>query len=205
LADEDDDLRQFDPELLLTSRKVAEVLRGAEEMMRTYASMGGFGFVFGGFAKGYATSEHDIDMFLCLETVDDCTREQIRSDYFALHHYHGLPPDEKDPCELMTVLELAVKLKISSDRPLRPVIETYEEYEAICWTEILTRAVAAFVGSHRLFGDLRGSVAHVPQRWRRELFAMLPKPLDPKDARLSTLRLMKLARRTGHMRYAKKR
>lgn len=197
-------MRRFDARDLLSADRVRAVLRDSRDLLRTHVDRAnGFGFVFGGFAKGYATATHDVDLFVCLRRLDEQSIIDIRRDYFLLHERHSLQPDNDDPTEIMSIDQLQTRLALAASRSLRPVIETYEEYEAICWAEIIVGAVAEFVGESDLFFSLREQIAHLPQKWRIEVLGLMPPPIETEVAKLSTLRLLKVARRRGYLRYAK--
>jgi len=163
-----------------------------------------FAFIFGSFAKGYAKYSHDIDMFICLKNESSKNRKALNEFYFELHQKYGLAPDETDPGEIMTKSLLSEKLTMARDCILRPVIETYEEYEALCWAEILAGTAVGLCGDLTSYSECKMSVNSLPQRWRIEIFSMIDDPISVEAQRLSTLRLMKYARRNGYFRYAKR-
>jgi predicted nucleotidyltransferase len=197
-------MRRFDAHDLLSAAQVRAILRDSRALLQAHVDRAnGFGFVFGGFAKGYATASHDIDLFVCLRRLDEQSITDIRRDYFLLHERHSLQPDNDDPAEIMSIDQLQARLALATGRPLRPVIETYEEYEAICWAEIIVGAVAEFVGDSDLFFSLREQIAHLPQKWRVEVLNLMPPPIEVEVAKLSILRLLKVARRRGYLHYAK--
>jgi predicted nucleotidyltransferase len=150
-----------------------------------------FGFVFGGAAKGYAVANQDIDFFICLRCWDERAVERFRRWYFELHAELGLVPDRRDPGEAMTLARLEEKLEFVRAQPLRRVIETYYEYEAIVWADVLTSAKAAVIGDAAMLERICRRCECLPQRWRRELLGFAGDGVDREITKLPVTRLFR--------------
>jgi hypothetical protein len=128
-----------------------------------------FGFLCGGFAKGYATESHDADFFVCVRALPSGAFERYRRWYVDLHHRRGIAPDERDPGEVVLLSSLEEKIGWVSTRHVRPEIPTYYEYEAIVWADMLSGPKIAKVGDLHRLAVLERQVEVLPQRWRSDI------------------------------------
>ena len=79
------DNRYFDPARLIDPPKLAEVFREFRQVAPDiFGENLAFGFVFGGFAKGYAVENQDADFFICLLRDNQRQLEIGREWYFDL-------------------------------------------------------------------------------------------------------------------------
>lgn len=162
-----------------------------------------FGFIVGGFAKGYAVSDQDIDMFVCVRKYDEAKAQEFRNYYFDLHKEFHLVPDSGKPGELMTLGRLQQKIALINFRSLRPTIHSYYEYEGLLWTEMLTGVRAAQVGDMNILNSVVESCEILPQRWRKEVYELTGDDLSEEERKLSIHRLIKCARKKGYINYVK--
>lgn len=152
-----------------------------------------FGFIFGGFAKGYATWNHDIDMLVCLQEWERDTAERFRQWYLAMHEEFGLPPDHDDPGEVLTIADLVARLSFLERTPLRREIETYYEYESILWADVIAEAKVAIIGDKAALESVELRCKALARRWRSEVARMLGVAED--DSELAQLDLRRLFKR----------
>jgi hypothetical protein len=184
--------RKYDPSQLLPTSTIESVFRRfRSEVPALFAETIGFGFVFGGAAKGYAVQNQDIDFFICLREEDTQGTKRFQRWYFDLHEEFGLLPDRSDPGEVMTAARLAQKVEYVRVRPVRPVIETYFEYEALVWADVLSGEKAARIGDLNLLESFVCKCEALPQRWRKELLSMAGPSVDIEVAKLPTTRLFR--------------
>lgn len=181
-----DNRRLLKPEVIVA---VYEEFR--RETPRIFGEDLAFGFIFGGFAKGYAVENQDADMLLCLHRMAEPRLERFREWYFDLHRRYQLTPDRNDPGEVMTPQRLEEKLLYAAATPLRPVIETYYEYEAIVWADVLVGEKAAFIGDLAILDAMTRLCDGLPQRWRGEMLRFHGDVPDPEVAKLPTTRLFR--------------
>jgi len=128
-----------------------------------------FAFVFGGFAKGYATSDHDIDMFVCLDHRDAKQEILFRKFYFSIHSSFALPPDHQDPGEVMSLPELRQRLAHMDRISMSPILEDYDVYEGIVWVDCLAGQVLGEVGDIALLHQIKFQCSGLVERWRTEI------------------------------------
>lgn len=152
-----------------------------------------FGFIFGGFAKGYATISHDIDMFICVRHLDADSVSRFRHWYFDIHREFRLTPDLNDPGEVLTLADLEKRIAFLEITPLRKEIETYYEYEAIVWADVMSEAKIAIVGDVSELAELEFRCKELAKRWRNEVRAILGVENEDAIANLDLRRLFKKA------------
>jgi predicted nucleotidyltransferase len=160
-----------------------------------------FGFVFGGFGKGYGGPGHDIDMFVAVNELAPSAREEFVSWYIALHEELGLPPDLQYPGELVLLQDLECRIRFLESSHIRPVIESQYEYESILWVDAMSERKLAFVSGPaidaRQLDQLMKRAYSLMLRWRSEVILWRPEPLSDLQ-KLDLRRLFK-----GHVSYLK--
>ena len=147
LASDTPGQRVFDARKLIEPTVVTEIY--GEFRRAAPGFFGGdlvFAFIFGGFAKGYAVQNQDVDIFVCARRAASAPTDKFRSWYFDLHARYDLIPDRADPGEVMSPERLEEKLLFAAQTPVRAEVQTYYEYEAIVWADILCGEKAAVVG-----------------------------------------------------------
>ena len=144
-----------------------------------------FGFIFGGFSKGYATNKHDIDMFICLENRNDEQEKKFQEFYFRLHNKFGLPPDFIDPGEITTLNHLADVVKLLKAYQIRRVVRTFDEYEAIVWGDIFSGEVSCIVGDASAFQSIQNACLEFPAQWRAQLLKLVDQKTLEAEGRLN--------------------
>jgi predicted nucleotidyltransferase len=150
-----------------------------------------FAFIFGGFAKGYATVHHDIDMFVCVDSYIVDEIERFRAWYLAIHSHFSLPPDDRYPGEIVAKSLLDEKVRFLEGRPLKPEIETLYEYEAILWTDALSGRKLSVVGDRSALAIFERRCSRLEELWRSEVSEMLGQPAPELFAHLDLRRLFK--------------
>lgn len=163
-----------------------------------------FAFIFGGFAKDYATTEdHDVDIFICCHEKNTVQEIQFREFYFALHKKYGLTPDHNDPGEIATLDKLQRHLDSLRTLKITPVISSYAAYEAIVWGDIFSSPIKAEVGNLALLSEIQAQCAHYPQQWRDDILTFLSSRKNPQEMQaIHELNVTRLFRR--HVIYLKK-
>lgn len=160
-----------------------------------------FGFVFGGFGKGYGGPGHDVDMFIVCREVTSATRSAFTRWYLTFHERLGLPADLQYPGEVVLLDDLIARLDYLEQTPIRPVIESLYEYEAILWTDALSEPHLALVEGPAIdpleADNLMKRAFCLALTWRAEVMRWRPENL----AKLVDLDLRRLFR--GHITYLK--
>lgn len=196
--------RVYDPSLLLEIDIVKAILqRFRYDIPIIFGDSLAFAFVVGGFAKGYAVSDQDIDMFICVYDLDETKIKKYHDFYFNLHSEFNLVPDRGKPGEVMTLGRLFQKIALVNHRKLRAKIESYYEYEGLLWTEMITGAKSAMIGNLEVLSKVEAECELLPQKWRKEIYELMGDKIDIETAKLPIQRLMKVARRLGYMEYLK--
>jgi hypothetical protein len=158
--------------VLLDERKVADALRSfREDVPRVFGDELVFGFVSGGFAKGYATSEHDIDAFVCVRELRVEASSAFRAWYLDAHRALGVAPDLRDPGEIVPFARLTEKIEWVRTRHLAREVQTYYEYEAVVWADMLSGAKAARIGDIARLAEMEAACELLPQRWRADILS----------------------------------
>jgi len=146
-----------------------------------------FCFICGGFAKGYATNQHDIDMFICVKEVPEKEfMDDFLNWYFSIHKKWGLPPDCKYPGEIVVIKTLEEKINFLSHRRLRRTIKTFYEYEAILWTDMISGKKIGLIVQDDVFFILEKTCKGLERRWREEVaqaLGLTPHVLGDTDLR----------------------
>lgn len=140
-----------------------------------------FGFICGGFAKGYADVTHDIDIFVCVKENDETAYDKYLAWYLDLHRRHGFPPDLDYPGEVVTlnrlrsILELQRYHKISS-----LIVEDIWIKKSIIWADMFAGQIMGATGSVEgldILESLRVKCVPYPARWKQDVLALLSEDL----------------------------
>lgn len=164
-------MKQYD---YLPSRAVREIVQQFEPAVpEFFGDTLVFGFIFGGFAKGYATASHDIDMLVCVQEARDPSVHQFRTWYYDVHQKFGLQPDCIDFGETLVEADLLKRLTLLEATPLRHEIETYYEYESILWCDVISGPKIGVVGDAHAVSEYEARCSALMERWRDEAIIML--------------------------------
>jgi hypothetical protein len=184
--------RTYDPSKLLDHKIMIKVYDEFREAVpRIFGNNLVFGFVFGGFAKGYAVNNQDADFFISLH---DYYLEQIAEFhewYFDLHERYGFAPDLEMPGSITTLAHLQEKISYAARTPLRPVIESSYEKQCIVWADLMSGEKAAKIGDLNALNEIEVSCEGITQRWRKELLTMLGEKATLDIAKLPITRLFR--------------
>jgi len=134
-----------------------------------------FGFVCGGFSKGYADKNHDVDIFVCLnhKLTKDVEKKYLDW-YFFLHKKYGLKADYDYPGEIITYSKLNNTLKILRDLKLTLVINDIRTKKAIIWADMITSKTSAECGTNlNLLKKLKNKLSHYPDKWKQEVLLLI--------------------------------
>jgi hypothetical protein len=187
-----EDSRQYDPSKLIDQSRAVEIM---DNFSREAPSFFGenllFGFVFGGFAKGYATTDHDLDCFICLKSYDESQVANFHEWYFSLHAEYDLAPDIEMPGSIMDQRHLSEKLNFATTNPLKPTIESNYEKQAIVWADIMLGEKACKIGNFAELNSFEHTVRGLNQRWRKELITILGDEVDLETTKLPITRLFR--------------
>lgn len=196
--------RIYKPELLLSIDIIKAIFeRFRYDIPAIFGDNLAFGCIVGGFAKGYAVSDQDVDMFVCLREIDEDKVKLYRDFYFTIHEEFDLVPDRGKPGEIMTLGRLFQKIALINHRSLRGKIESYYEYEGLLWTEMLTGPKAAVVGDLTILNKVQEECELLPQKWRKEVYHLMGPKINEELAKLPIQRLIKAARKMGIIEYQK--
>lgn len=184
--------RVFDHRQLLDAETIksvyAEVRSAVPEIFGANLA---FAFIFGGFAKGYAVRDQDCDIFICLKADHPEQIARFRHWYFDLHDRYGLTPDRNDPGEIMVLDDLVRRLSNLRNIEIRPVIETFDDYETIVWGDVMTDQKAVLLGDTGILADCMQICEGLPQAWRRALLQIGGEDLPLEVTKLPTTRLFR--------------
>jgi hypothetical protein len=157
-----------------------------------------FGLIFGGFGKGYASQNHDIDMFILVNKIDPAQKLEFTDWYFALHDKFGFKPDPIDPGEVAELGDLLNRITLLEASHIRPVIETYYEYEGIVWVDALSEGNRGLtIVNKDISEEIFRRAKSLNTRWREEILSIRT---DPPES-LASLDLRRLFK--GHIKYLK--
>lgn len=134
-----------------------------------------FGFVCGGFSKGYADENHDVDIVVCLkDNLSKETEEEYLQWYFDLHKRYKIKPDYNYPGEIITYERLMNTLDILKTLKLTLKIDDVPTKKAIIWADMITSKTAAETGSNlELLYKLKTEFAKYPAKWKKEVLALI--------------------------------
>lgn len=151
-----------------------------------------FGFVCGGFSKGYADENHDVDIFVCLKNDLQTEKEKIYLLwYFDLHKRYGIKPDFDYPGEIVTYKKLIRVLEKLKYLKLTLKIEDVLTKKAIIWADMITSKTAAETGSSlKLLYKLKKEYGKYPNQWKQEVLSLIPKQEKKKWQEKSHLLIM---------------
>ncbi|MFM0204684.1 hypothetical protein PQR53_33145 [Paraburkholderia fungorum] len=186
--------RIFDPKKLLDVSIVDAVFEEFRNVVpNIFGSNLAFGFVFGGFAKGYAVSNQDADFYICNRKEERNQVDNFRFWYFDVHERYGLWPDIEVPGSISTLSHLREKIEFAKNLPLRPIIETHYEAQSIIWCDIMSGPKAAKIGDLTLLNEIETSCELLPQKWRREALSLIGENVDLETTKLPITRLFRKA------------
>ena len=196
--------RIYHPELLLDVDIIKAILgRFRYDVPAIFQEDLAFGCIVGGFAKGYAVSDQDIDMFVCLHKYDEQKVEAFMDFYYNIHKEFHLVPDTENPGVVTTLGYLSQKIALINARSLRKTIESYYESQGLVWTEMLTGARSAQIGNMSILNSILESCELLPQKWRKEVYDILGDDIPDDIKKLPIHRLIKYARKRGYIKYEK--
>ena len=134
-----------------------------------------FGFVCGGFSKGYADNSHDVDIFICVEKIpDEYTEKKYLGWYFDLHKRYGIKADYDYPGEIVTYTNLMDTLSILKNLKLTLEITEVKVKKSIIWADMLTSITKAENGSHLDFlYEIKKEYGGYPEKWKEEVLALI--------------------------------
>jgi len=139
-----------------------------------------FGFVFGSFAKGYATFGHDIDTFVCLETRNSFAERGYLVWLENIHDELGLVVDKDYPAEIVCQADLEHMLKRL--KRLRLALNDNESsaFDYVVWTEALAGPKRFMVGDERKALHYERRCVGFPEKWRLDILQSLIERGDPR-------------------------
>lgn len=151
---------------------LAEVQRGLNKIFGNNLV---FGFVCGGFSKGYADKEHDVDIFVCLSRKEtEKEYDEYLRWYFALHKRYGVKPDYDYPGEVVTYDYLIETLSILKTLVLTLEIKDVRTKKAIIWADMITSKTAGHTGRYlELLNKLKYEYKEYPEKWKCEVLALI--------------------------------
>jgi hypothetical protein len=134
-----------------------------------------FGFICGGFSKGYANEDHDIDTFICVkESVSREVEKKYLDWYFDIHKRFGIKADYDYPGEVVVLERLLLTIEIVKSLKLTLKIDEVRIKKAIIWTDMITSYTAAECGSDlKLLYQIKEEYKHYPQQWKEEVLALI--------------------------------
>jgi hypothetical protein len=141
-----------------------------------------FSFVCGGWAKGYATAEHDVDVFICTkrEVGPEVEQEYLRW-YFALHNDLHLPPDTGYPGEVVSVDALRSSLDLLEVWKFSFHVADIATKKAIIWADMLSGAYLDPIGPRLdLLAGFHDECVNYPNRWKDSAIQLM----DEKDRKV---------------------
>lgn len=134
-----------------------------------------FAFICGGFAKGYWDKNHDIDMFICVDSpIDQYWAKKYLKWHLDLHKKYGFPADEDYPGEIVVKDQLANSLKKLPKLKLQLRVDDLSVKEAIIWADMLVGEKAALIGNNlEYYRQLESEYCMYPEKWKKEVLALI--------------------------------
>lgn len=108
-----------------------------------------FSFVFGSYAKGIEKISSDIDMFICLQELNEELNKKFREWYFKYHYMYGKIPDFYYPGEIITEEKLNDIIRINKNIEIN-IKNDSDTFDALFYTQILTDKKREIIGSKEL-------------------------------------------------------
>lgn len=158
----------------VVENEVAEdFIRGTKDLFQENLL---FGFICGGFAKGYWDEHHDIDTFICVRNpIERRVALQYLRWYHDIHHKHGFPPDDSYPGEIAEKNILLERLAILHNFHLNLEVSSIDAKEAILWADMIVGKKMAIIGNDLdLLDSLQKAYGGYPEKWKREVLELLP-------------------------------
>lgn len=151
-----------------------DFIAGMRDIFRENLS---FGFICGGFAKGYWDRKHDIDVFICVNDLDSVRKRQASEYilwYYDVHNKYGFPPDDAYPGEIVEKNDLIRTLKILRDLQLQLKITDISIKEAIIWADMIVGKKTGIVGNDLvLLTSLEKEYKNYPEKWKEEILSLI--------------------------------
>lgn len=134
-----------------------------------------FGFICGGFAKGFWDNNHDIDTFVCVKKpIGEETAKTYLEWYYDLHKKYNFPPDDDYPGEIIELDTLKTKLKLLHTLKLELKVNDIDTREAILWADMLVGKKMGLVCNNRkVFDTLQDEYANYPEKWKKEVLLLI--------------------------------
>lgn len=134
-----------------------------------------FGFICGGFAKGYWNENHDIDTFICVKKpISKEVAIKYLKWYSDLHEKHNFPPDLDYPGEIVELDILQERLKLLHALKLELKVTDINIREAILWADMLVGGKLEPVCNElSVFNSLQNEYANYPEKWKKEVLSLI--------------------------------
>lgn len=134
-----------------------------------------FGFICGGFAKGFWDNNHDIDIFICVrKPISKETAKKYLKWYYHLHKKHHFPPDDDYPGEIVELDVLQKKLKLLHALKLTLKVIDINIREAILWADMLVgEKMGLLCNTPQVFSTLQREYENYPEKWKSEVLLLV--------------------------------
>jgi hypothetical protein len=161
----------------MTRREIEEKIRKDFEdgVCKIFGDNLAFGFICGGFAKGFWDNNHDIDTFICVKkSISKETANEYLEWYYNLHKKHNFPPDDDYPGEIVELDVLQEKLKLLHLLKLELKVTNIDTREAILWADMLVGEKMGLVCNNRkVFDALQEEYVNYPEKWKNEVLSLV--------------------------------
>jgi len=134
-----------------------------------------FGFICGGFAKGFWDNDHDIDTFICVKKpINKETAKAYLEWYYNLHRKHNFPPDDDYPGEIVELDVLQKKLKLLYTLKLDLKVTDINIREAILWADMLVgKKMGLLCTIPEVCNALQKEFVCYPEKWKTEVLSLI--------------------------------
>lgn len=161
----------------MTRREIEEKIRKDFEdgVYKIFGDNLAFGFICGGFAKGFWDNNHDIDIFICVKKpISKETANEYLEWYYNLHKKHNFPPDDDYPGEIVELDTLQAKLELLHTLKLELEVTDINIREAILWADMLVGGKMGLVcNAQKIFDALQTEYASYPEKWKKKVLSLV--------------------------------
>lgn len=186
------DIEKFDNIPMLKRLKTLLYLEFKTNMTQIFSNDLLFSFIFGSYAKNRQKQTSDVDMFGCVDNINDNTLEKFKEWYFKFHYKYGLFPDFVYPGEIITREKLEDIINKNKDIEFN-LANSSAVFDSIFYTQILTDKKTSFIGNERLLLQYEIQLKKYIPDWCNQIFDLLSRTNTIKSDREHMKCLMALA------------
>lgn len=144
------------------------------EIIRIFNNELLFSFIFGSYAKNSYNQTSDVDIFACIDKINNKKIDIFREWYFKFHYKYGLFPDFIYPGEIVTKERLNEIIKKNKEIEFK-LYNSSDVFDSIFYTQILTDQKTNIFGDEKKLLYYEFETKKYIQEWCVQIYDLLIK------------------------------